>query len=158
MKRFLSLFSIFVVFGFSPTQENKDFTVISATQKTTYGGVRGSPIVTEYRIKLRAKRGFDFSTDSAHYLGKKDVFNIVKSDFSYLKSIKLKSKQELDLLFVTKTDTEIFSGDTSEIYPGSLNSELKTEDTKNFILFYNGGKSKCLKISSIKKEPTVFGM
>lgn len=158
MKYFLFLISLFVVFGFSPTQVNKDFTVISATQKTTYGGVRGSPIVTEYRIKLKAKKGFDFSTDSAHYMGKKDVYNIVKSDFSYLKSIKLKSKQEVDLLFVTKTDTEIFSGDTSEIYPGSLNSELKIEDTKNLILFYKGGKSKCLQISVIKKEPTVYGM
>ena len=56
MRNYIVLVFLFCIFISAKKPVNQDLQVISAEKQTVYGGVYGSPIVTNYKIVLKSKR------------------------------------------------------------------------------------------------------
>jgi hypothetical protein len=156
--KWISLMAVLmVVFGFKPDKPcNRDFKVISAQKQTFYGGVAGSPVVTVYKLTLKAKHKMLLTTDSAWAEDRIDQVVIDVDSFTTLNSHRVKRGEIVHLRFEIRSDSELGGGDYQMKVPGSRSAKAPLDVKKGIVLNYRGGKSKTLVFSDITTLETVF--
>ena len=156
MRNYIVLVFLFCIFISAKKPVNQDLQVISAEKQTVYGGVYGSPIVTNYKIVLKSKRNFTIIVDSVYAEGKKDELKLLKDSFNHTKTLKLKKNQSLTMYFYISTVSDV-PNQTNPQFSGSRTAASPIKITNEQALFYyKGGKSKYLIVSNIKKNETIF--
>lgn len=140
----------------SAKQTNKDFSIISAEKQTFFGGAVGSPVVTLYKMKLKALRSFTFQADSAWAEGKIDAVLIDIDSFNTAHEKDLKKGDELNLHFEIRSESVIGGGDYQLKTPGSREIPAPVDVKNGVLMYYKGGSSKYLIFSDIiTKEPVM---
>lgn len=135
---------------------NKDFKVLSASSQTVYGGAAGSPVTTQYIIRLKALRCFTMSKDSAYAEGKIDVFQIVNGESTQSDKMKLKKGNLLTLMFTIVTPSDMGGADYQMKFPGSPLAQAPIASKSGVVIRYKGGKSRYLVVEDIKvTEPVI---
>jgi len=150
----LSVVSIFLIGAKKPV--NQDMQVISAEKQTVYGGVFGSPIVTNYKIEMKSKRNFTLSVDSVYAEGKKDELKLLKDSFNNTTTLKLKKNQIFTMYFYISNVSDVphqtnpqFSGSRAATPPIKMTNEQA-------LFYYKGGKGKYLMVNNIKIKETIY--
>lgn len=146
-----------LMFAFQTVKDkNKDFQVISATKQTSFGGVAGSPVSTNYLIKIIALRTMTLKADSIFAEGRIDRFYILKDSFNLLNSLKLTKGKTIEISVTIKSDSEMGGGDYQIKIPGSRATNPPFAVENSIIMRYSGGKNKYLTIRSVQKKPDIL--
>jgi hypothetical protein len=139
---FLLLTLTIISFSFiCKKKESKDFKFISAQKQVLFGGVAGSPVVSLYRIKLKAIRNFEMICDSSYAEGKIDELFIQKDSFNTVQKLNIKKGQTFEFVFSVKTAAEMGGGDFQMEIPGSIEKNHPLAQENSVLLIYSGGKT-----------------
>lgn len=156
MRNYIILSILFWVFVSAKKPINQDLQVLSSEKQTVFGGVFGSPVVTNYKIELKSKRNFTLTVDSIFAEGKKDELKLLKDSFHYTNTLKLKKNQKITMYFSISNVSDV-PNQTNPQFSGSRTATSPIKMTNDQALFYyKGGKSKYLMLSNIKKKETIY--
>jgi hypothetical protein len=150
------LFLAALTLSFKPKKAVKEFTLVSATQQATYGGVEGSPIVTRYTIKLKALTAFTMTCDSAYAAGRMDKFIILGDSSQDLDKLKLKKGKVLTIAFDIVVPSETGYNNYVGRFNGSPEVKVPVSSATGVVLRYKGGKSKYFGVAQIFTQPSVY--
>lgn len=158
MKQLYLILGIFFLCSFQSKkiEKNLDFTFVSGTYQSLYGGVAGSGSSTTYTIKLKANRSFKMICDSAFAMGKIDAIYIVKDSVSQVGSMSIKKGMMYNFVLHIKSESQIGGGDFQQVIPGSRDAKKPKNQTGALILRYKGGKNKYLNINGLTKLDPIF--
>lgn len=140
----------------APKSCKKDLQLLSAEKQTIFGGVAGSPVVTIYKFKLKAKRSFTFHADTAWAEGKYDAMRIDTDSLGIVSALHLKKGQILTMHFEIRSESSMGGGDYQITDPGSPQGKAPVKHQDEVVVRYKGGKCKYLFISNIKTIETIF--
>lgn len=155
------LFILFVIsilsFSFlCKKKESKDFKFISAQKQVLFGGVAGSPVISLYRIKLKAIRNFECICDSSYAEGKIDELFIQKDSFNTVQKLLLKKGQIVEFVYSVKTAAEMGGGDYQIEMPGSNEKTHPLTQENSILLMYKGGKNAYFLVKNYETLAPIF--
>lgn len=158
MKHLYLIIVIFLLSSFQvkKVEKNLDFTFVSGTYQSLYGGVAGSGSSTTYSFKLKANRTFKMVCDSAFAMGKIDALYIFKDSVNRVSSMSIKKGTTYNFVLYIKSESQIGGGDFQQIIPGSRDAKKPKNQTGALILRYKGGKNKYLNINGLTKLDPIF--
>jgi hypothetical protein len=156
MRRISLIILVILICSFKPNgiEKNKDFSVVSVSMQTSFGGAAGSGSATVYRIRLKARRNIHLNSDSGFAQGKADAYMIMVDSFNQVGAKQLKKGEETELVLTIRDESSIGGGDFQRVIPGSPLSSVPGKAKGALVLRYKGGKCKTLSINNITKlEP-----
>lgn len=157
MKYLIGLIIVFQIFSCkSVPYKNKDFDVLEANKQTIFGGVSGSPVVTIYKMKIKALRNMTFYCDSAWAEGKKSDVLIDVDSFKMASQYTVKKGDTLLIHFEIRSESEMGGGNYQTKIPGSIEEKAPIEVTNGAVMEYKGGKSKYLVFNTITVIETIY--
>ncbi|MDP2175995.1 MAG: hypothetical protein Q8K70_08810 [Bacteroidota bacterium] len=141
-----------------PKKNKNDFIIVSAVKQTVFGGVAGSPVVTIYKIKLKALKFFQIKCDSSYAEGKIDKLIIQLDSFNSSESKVLKKGEVVDFIYAISSEAQIGGGDYQEIIPGSPERKSPIDMDKGVLLVYqkNDGIIRYFKVENIKEQAPIY--
>ncbi len=129
---------------------------MSASKQTTFGGVSGSPVTTQYRIKIKALRSFTLVTDSIFAENRIDRFSIVKDSFHMVDTFRLKKGKTVEIIMELKTESEMGGGNYQVKIPGSRVTKPPFSTDQGLVIRYFGGKCNYLIVKQVQKKPDIL--
>jgi hypothetical protein len=156
MKIFLTCIAFIMSWALSA--QNNDFKVIKASKQMQYGGVMGSPIISYYEVRVKAKRKLSISVDSAWAEGKKDQAYILLDSSQIGVKKTVKKGQILTIAVAIKSESSSLGGlDQTATQPGSPSSSSPCNTPSKICIPYTGGKSKMLSFNNLTVLQAQFG-
>lgn len=135
---------------------NLDFKIISTSKQVINGGVYGSPIVSNYTLKIKALSSFVLTADTAFAEGRKDKITILNDSNQIVKKSKILKNKIYTVYFSIITPTSTNNNFPENNFTGSPEGNCKIKSPLQIVLMYKGGKSKYLIPLKINNTNTVY--